>query len=285
MTTFNYKDAFQRNIGIYTDNEQEKLRTSRVAIIGAGGDGGLVAERLLRAGVGEIRICDPEDFALENLNRQYASNSLSLGQNKASVIADELRSINPDATIICLKEGINSSNVEDFVSGVDLIIDESEYSMPDLAIMVNRAGCKFNIPVLSGANVALGANIFAFSPSGLTVEKYYGMQGVDIAEARSMPVPIRAFCPVVPNYVDIGVFKNVSEGSISVPAVSQSVAAVAAYVVNEAVGYLTGKQDLVYMPYYISVDLYSRETKVRKANVFTFYLSLFNLMIVSAFRR
>lgn len=285
MSKFDYENAFSRNIGIYSRDEQNLLFNCKVAIIGSGGDGGLLAERLIRSGIGEIRICDPEEFSIENLNRQFGSNIGTIGFSKSKVVGETLRKINPSANIVVWEEGVNSSNIETFIKGVDLIIDESEYSYPDLAIMINRVARKLSIPILTGANVALGANVFAFSPDGMSVEDYYKMPNVSLDEARDKTIPISTFCPIVPDYVDFAVFRKVANGDIAIPAVSQSVSAVAAVVVNEAIEYLLGRRELVYVPRYISIDLHGRSMKVRRASSWAFSYSLFKVIIKSFLRR
>jgi tRNA A37 threonylcarbamoyladenosine dehydratase len=62
------------------------LAKSIVAIAGAGTDGGLLAERLVRTGVGEIRLADPDTFNVTNLNRQFGADQRTRGQDKTSVL-------------------------------------------------------------------------------------------------------------------------------------------------------------------------------------------------------
>ena len=57
-----YNELFSRNIGVFSESEQEKLRHSTIAISGVGGVGGLLAERLVRLGIGRIKITDPGNF-------------------------------------------------------------------------------------------------------------------------------------------------------------------------------------------------------------------------------
>jgi len=63
-----YADAFARNIGLLTTTQQERLRTSRVAIAGCGGAGGGYAAALARAGVGRFTLADPDVFDIERAN-------------------------------------------------------------------------------------------------------------------------------------------------------------------------------------------------------------------------
>ncbi len=54
-----YDQSFVRNIGIFTEAEQERLRNTTIAVAGVGGVGGLLVERLVRLGIGNIRLTDP----------------------------------------------------------------------------------------------------------------------------------------------------------------------------------------------------------------------------------
>ena len=70
---FDYHEAFSRNIGLVTLEEQERLRRSHVAIAGMGGMGGVHLITLARAGIGSFAIADPDCFELANMNRQYGA--------------------------------------------------------------------------------------------------------------------------------------------------------------------------------------------------------------------
>ena len=64
-----YKEIFFRNSGLISETEQNILRRSSVAIAGVCGVGGLLAERLVRIGIGRIKITDPGTFEKSNFNR------------------------------------------------------------------------------------------------------------------------------------------------------------------------------------------------------------------------
>jgi len=67
---FNYEQAFSRNVGWVTRDEQHRLRGKRVAIAGLGGVGGSHLLTLTRLGIGAFHIADFDTFAIENFNRQ-----------------------------------------------------------------------------------------------------------------------------------------------------------------------------------------------------------------------
>src|SRR5260221_8546726 len=153
------QNYFTRNKGLISEKEQEQLNDTCIAIAGVGGDGGLLAERLVRFGIGKIILADPETFEPANINRQFAANQKNIGKNKAEMVAEELQLINPDLDIRFYKEGITKENVSEIVSHAHIVIDEIEYSLPALSVMLHRETRRQNKYVFMGANVGWGASI------------------------------------------------------------------------------------------------------------------------------
>jgi molybdopterin/thiamine biosynthesis adenylyltransferase len=99
MTAFSYSEFITRNIGFVTAAEQERLRTARVFVCGAGGMGGACLQALVRAGVGAFGVADMDVFELSNLNRQVFADLETVGREKVAATVERLRRINPEATI------------------------------------------------------------------------------------------------------------------------------------------------------------------------------------------
>ena len=95
---WSYAEAFKRNRGLITEEEQEKLRNSRVAIAGMGGVGGVHLVTLARLGIGKFTIADPDVFEVANFNRQYGATISNVGRNKAEAMAEAALDINPCST-------------------------------------------------------------------------------------------------------------------------------------------------------------------------------------------
>lgn len=182
-------DQFERNLGFYSREEQERLWNSTVAIAGAGGDGGELAITLARAGVRKFRLADPEVFGVENLNRQAGSGYDVIGHNKAEVVARYLRSLNAEVEVYT--EGVTAENVDEFVRGADLVLDETEYTMPQLGVLLARAARSHNLPVLMALNVGFGSYTTSFDPNGQTFEEYLGLEpNLEIEAYADKEVPI-----------------------------------------------------------------------------------------------
>ena len=61
---------FSRTQLLYGKEAMDKLKNSRVAILGLGGVGGYVGEALVRSGIGSFDLIDDDKICLTNLNRQ-----------------------------------------------------------------------------------------------------------------------------------------------------------------------------------------------------------------------
>ena len=89
-------DRIGRLIG---DAGMARLAQSHVVVIGLGGVGSFAAEALARSGVGKLTLVDFDLVCVTNTNRQLQALRGTVGQPKATVLAERLRLIHPGATI------------------------------------------------------------------------------------------------------------------------------------------------------------------------------------------
>src|SRR5436190_24354207 len=129
---FSYAAAFDRNIGWFTDWEQQTLRTKRVAIAGMGGVGGFHLLTLARLGIGSFSIADFDRFEAANFKRQIGATVSSLGRPKAEVLEEMARDIYPGLHISRFDHGVDTSNVEAFLDGADIFIDGFDFFALDI---------------------------------------------------------------------------------------------------------------------------------------------------------
>lgn len=216
---------FERNLGFISPEEQQVLLGSRVAIAGTGGDGGQLAIDLARMGVGNFTLADPENFGIENLNRQAGSNHTTLGRNKAEVVAEEILKINPYAKVDVFQEGVTEENIGDFVHGANLVIDETEYTMPEIGVMIARESRRINTPVSMALNVGHGARVINFHPEGQTLESWLGLdENASIEEIKQGEQPlIQNWVGRLPKYANIDKFQEVASGELTAPSLSTGV--------------------------------------------------------------
>lgn len=88
--------AFDRNVRAFGNDIQRTLHALHVGIVGCGGTGSAVAEQLVRLGVREVTLIEPDVVSETNLTRLYGSGVSDIGQPKVDVVADHLRRIAPD---------------------------------------------------------------------------------------------------------------------------------------------------------------------------------------------
>lgn len=82
----------------------EKLKKSHVLVVGLGGIGSYAAEFIARSGVGTMTLIDGDVFDETNKNRQLTALDSTIGKNKAVVLGERLRDINPDLKLNILQE-------------------------------------------------------------------------------------------------------------------------------------------------------------------------------------
>ena len=124
---------------------QRRLMASGVTLFGCGALGGAVANTLVRAGVGRIRICDRDYIERDNLQRQvlFDEDDITAALPKAEAAARKLRRINPEVTIEAAVVDVNHTNIERLSGDADLLLDgtdnfETRYLINDLAVKTGR---------------------------------------------------------------------------------------------------------------------------------------------------
>ncbi len=104
---------------------QQKLLSSKILIIGAGGLSSAATLYLVAAGVGTIGIADKDKVELSNLNRQIIHNTNRVGILKTESAKQTIKELNPDIKINIYNE-ISSENISEIVSQYDFIIDATD---------------------------------------------------------------------------------------------------------------------------------------------------------------
>ena len=85
----------ERTALLFSEEKIEKLQKAHVLIVGLGGIGSFAGEFIARAGVGTMTIIDGDVFDPTNKNRQLTAMDSTIGENKAVVLAERLKDINP----------------------------------------------------------------------------------------------------------------------------------------------------------------------------------------------
>lgn len=182
MQSFLYDEAFSRNIGWVTREEQAQLRHKRVAIAGLGGVGGLHLLTLCRLGISKFHLADFDTFDLANFNRQAGATVSTLNQSKLDVMIRQARDINPELDITGFEKGVTDDNLEAFLEGVDLYIDGLDFFAFEVRQHVFSACAKKAIPAVTAAPLGMGAAVLNFLPGSMSFNDYFRMDDGPEAE-------------------------------------------------------------------------------------------------------
>jgi len=264
-----YSDFFSRNIGIISESEQEKLRKSTIAIAGVGSVGGLLAERLVRLGVGRLKITDLGVFEKSHFNREFGSSMTSLGQNKAETLFYQLKDINPLAKVYYSTTGIKTeAEAITYVHDCNLVIDGMDFGMFKQSIWLQRTARQLGIYYLFAYAIGFGAMVVSFAPQGMTLEEYDNLQpNVDLTNIKEIQVPLDRAMPVIPSYAPVTMYKALQEfytGSSTLPAMSIGVGLASILAANEAINIILKKREIVAAPRYTYIDLLDQKFIIGK---------------------
>lgn len=107
---------------------QEKLAAARVGLLGCGALGSMIANHLVRAGVGYLRIADSDYPELHNLQRQvlYTEADVARRAPKAEAAAEHLRAINSEVKVEPLVMRVDADSLPMFAQGLDLLVDGTD---------------------------------------------------------------------------------------------------------------------------------------------------------------
>ena len=134
---------------------QSRISESRVAVIGLGALGTVIADNLGRAGVGYLRLIDRDSVELSNLQRQTLFDEHDAEQRLPKVIAAarKLGEINSEIQVDPLIADVTARNVEQLVSDCQVVLDGTDNL--ETRFLINDACVKMGIPWVYGG--ALGS--------------------------------------------------------------------------------------------------------------------------------
>jgi molybdopterin/thiamine biosynthesis adenylyltransferase/rhodanese-related sulfurtransferase len=128
---------------------QQRLQSTRMLLLGAGGLGSPAAFYLAAAGVGTLRIVDDDVVDRSNLQRQILHTEARIGLAKVESAAVALSALNPRTRVEPLAERVTSDNVERVLDGVDVVLDGGDNFA--VRYLLNDACVKLGKPLVHGA--------------------------------------------------------------------------------------------------------------------------------------
>jgi adenylyltransferase/sulfurtransferase len=132
---------------------QKKLLGSRVTLCGCGALGTVLANHLVRAGVGFVRIVDRDFIETHNLQRQvlFDENDVAANLPKAEAAVRKLRAVNSEITIEGVVTDIDRTNILDLCKDADVILDGTDNF--EIRYLINDVSVKLGIPWVYGGSI------------------------------------------------------------------------------------------------------------------------------------
>ncbi|AXH63062.1 HesA/MoeB/ThiF family protein [Providencia huaxiensis] len=141
---------------------QQKLKNSKVLIVGLGGLGSPASLYLTGAGVGELWLADHDDLHVSNLQRQVLYDTDDIGQPKAQLAADRLYQLNPLVRTHVVAQKLDVKTLIPLAEQVDLVLDCCDNMATRHA--VNAACVMTNTTLVSGSAVGFGGQLMVLEP-------------------------------------------------------------------------------------------------------------------------
>lgn len=265
-----YWEMVKKNIGVYTKEEQTRLKNARVVIFGLGGVGGYEAILCARMGIGHVTGIDPDSFDVSNINRQMLASTSHLDRPKADVAQEHLSDINPYISANFVQTRVDEDNAADLIRGHDIVLEAVD-DMPS-RVIIHRTARELGIPSvgMSGSPPTRGF-VSSFFPTGVPYEEALHLPGIgakltdpqlrqriaDVKKARAWYSVSRG--------APAGWAKDYCEGKVGWIITPVRAHLLALFSFHEAVQILVGREPLARAPKGIVIDLDS-DTPVRVVN-------------------
>ncbi len=163
------KESMERTAYLIGEEGIARLADLHVAVFGIGGVGGYVAEALGRAGIGALTLVDKDTVSVSNINRQIIATYDTVGRPKTEVMAERLRTINPEMTVECRECFFLPDTADAFdFTGYDYVIDAVDTVTAKLELV--KRSQEAGVPVIScmGTGNKLDPSRFEITDIGKT---------------------------------------------------------------------------------------------------------------------
>lgn len=143
-------------------SKQERLKSSKVLVIGAGGLGCPVLVYLASAGVGTIGICDFDIVDESNLHRQVLYDTNNIGFFKTEIARTKLSKLNPFVKILLHSDALTKETPEEIFRNYDLVVDCTDNLTTKL--IINERAIKTNTALIQASLYQYEGQIHRWTP-------------------------------------------------------------------------------------------------------------------------
>ncbi|HEX4501264.1 MAG TPA: molybdopterin-synthase adenylyltransferase MoeB [Scandinavium sp.] len=168
---------------------QERLKDSRLLVVGLGGLGCAAAQYLAAAGVGQMTLLDFDTVSLSNLQRQTLHSDATIDVPKVDSARDALARINPNVQFTCINAQLDENALAEQIAAHDVVLDCTD----NVAIRNQlNAGCfQHKTPLVSGAAIRMEGQISVFTyqdgePCYRCLSRLFGENALTCVEAGVM---------------------------------------------------------------------------------------------------
>jgi molybdopterin/thiamine biosynthesis adenylyltransferase len=248
-----YGQFFERNYGVLTPEQQERISSAKVAVIGCGGIGGVLAVVLARTGVEHFVLMDHDVYQPSNMNRQVICFCDTLGKNKALCVQEDILRINPQAQVEVHQRALAAEDLDDLANWGDVIapvMDEWPLSLTALEVVRKKGK-----PAIMAYPVGALGRVSVFTEDSLSVAEClampYGFDYPQLKEYTSRPEARR----LLQYYVTEGEwteewFDRWTEGQAPHAQLAPVVWITACLAAQEVIKWISGRWQPVIAPYY-----------------------------------
>ncbi|KAJ9433680.1 adenylyltransferase and sulfurtransferase [Candidatus Pantoea symbiotica] len=168
---------------------QEKLKASRVLVVGLGGLGCSAAPYLASAGVGHLTLLDFDTVSLSNLQRQILHSDAKIGMAKVASAQQQLAAINPHCQLEPIDAQLDDAQLSALIARHDAVVDCTDNV--DTREQINRLCFQHKVPLISGAAIRMEGQLSVFTwqpgePCYRCISRLFGDQVLSCVEAGVM---------------------------------------------------------------------------------------------------
>ena len=165
---------------------QEKLKASKMLVVGIGGLGCAASQYLAAAGVGNLTLLDFDTVSLSNLQRQVLHCDERLNMPKVESAKIALEQINPHINIETINAKLDEEKLAEIIPHFDIVLDCTDNV--EIRNQLDRQCCNAKIPLISGAAIRMEGQISVFTyepntPTYRDLSKLFGQNVLSCVEA------------------------------------------------------------------------------------------------------
>lgn len=190
MTELSYEEELRYNRQIILKSidfeGQEKLKDSKMLIVGLGGLGCSASQYLAASGIGHLTLLDFDHVSLSNLQRQVLHCDARLNMPKVESAKIALEQLNPHIEIQTINAKLTEEKLAELIPHFDLVLDCTDNV--DIRNQLDRQCEKAHIPLISGAAIRMEGQISVFTyesntPTYRELSKLFGQNILSCVEA------------------------------------------------------------------------------------------------------